>query len=158
MCVTFREGATNWSRKFRVCFWLDGCAWRPISGWRHVCLSVWQTVTHPQNHSCCCIQIFLENCWHRWRNTGNVNTLLLFCRSWSDNRGCWPIWWRHQMETFSVLLALCAGIGEFPSQSPMTRNFDVFFDLHQNKRGWVSKRYIGDLRRHHAHYDVTVMK
>ena len=47
-------------------------------------------------------------------------------------------WWRHQMETFSVLLALCAGnspvAGEFPSQRPETRNFDVFFDLHLNKR------------------------
>ena len=41
--------------------------------------------------------------------------------------------WRHQMETFSTLLALCAGIspftGEFPSQSTITRSFDVFFDL-----------------------------
>ena len=31
-------------------------------------------------------------------------------------------WWRHQMETFPVLLALCAGnspvTGEFPSQRP----------------------------------------
>ena len=42
-------------------------------------------------------------------------------------------WWRHQMETFSALLALCAGnspvSGEFPSQRPVTRSFDVFFDL-----------------------------
>ena len=41
-------------------------------------------------------------------------------------------WWRHQMETFSALLALCAGnspvTGEFPSQRPVTRSFDVFFD------------------------------
>ena len=47
-------------------------------------------------------------------------------------------WWRHQMETFSALLALCAGIspitGEFPSQRPVTRSFDVFFDLRLNKR------------------------
>ena len=46
-------------------------------------------------------------------------------------------WWRHQMETFSALPALCAGIspvtGEFPSQRPVTRRFDVFFDLHLNK-------------------------
>ena len=35
------------------------------------------------------------------------------------------------------------------------RNFDVFFDL--NKR-WVNNREAGDLRRHHAHYDVTVME
>ena len=42
--------------------------------------------------------------------------------------------WRHQMETFSALLALCAEnspvTGEFPSQRPVTRSFDAFFDLH----------------------------
>ena len=45
-------------------------------------------------------------------------------------------WWRHRMETFSALLALCEGnspvTGEFPSQRPVTRRFDVLFDL--NKR------------------------
>ena len=39
---------------------------------------------------------------------------------------------------FSSLLAFWAGnspvTGEFPSQRPVTRNFDVFFDLHLNKR------------------------
>ena len=47
-------------------------------------------------------------------------------------------WWRHQMETFSPLLAICAGNspvpGEFPPQRPGTRSFDVFFDLCRNKR------------------------
>ena len=47
-------------------------------------------------------------------------------------------WWRHQMEAFSALLALCAGNspvpGEFPAQRPVTRSFDVFFDLRLNKR------------------------
>ena len=46
--------------------------------------------------------------------------------------------WRHEMETFSTLLALCAGnspvTDEFPSQRPVTRSFDVFFDLRLNKR------------------------
>ena len=49
-----------------------------------------------------------------------------------------PSWRRHQMETFSALLALCEGkppvIGGFPSQRPVTWNFDVFFDLRLNKR------------------------
>ena len=44
----------------------------------------------------------------------------------------------HQMETFSALLALCAGnspvIDEIPSQRPVTRSFDVFFHLRLNKR------------------------
>ena len=46
--------------------------------------------------------------------------------------------WRHQMETFSALLAICAGnspvSGELPPQRPVTRSFDVFFDLLLNKR------------------------
>ena len=50
-------------------------------------------------------------------------------------------WWRHQMETFSASLALCEGnsavTGEFPSQRPVTRSFDVFFDLRLKK--WLSK-------------------
>ena len=41
------------------------------------------------------------------------------------------------METVSTLLAICAVNspvpGEFPAQSPVTRNFDVFFDLRPNK-------------------------
>ena len=65
------------------------------------------------------------------------------------------------MEAFSTLLALCAGnspvTGEFPTQRPVTRSFDVFFDQHVNKRGWVNNREAGDLRRHRAHYDITVM-
>ena len=42
------------------------------------------------------------------------------------------------METFSALLALCAEnspvTGEFPSQRPVMRSFDVFFDLRPKKR------------------------
>ena len=47
-------------------------------------------------------------------------------------------WWRHQMETFSSLLAFCAGNspvpGEFHAQRPVTRSLDVTFDLRLNKR------------------------
>ena len=54
-------------------------------------------------------------------------------------------WWRHQKETFSALLALCAGNspvpGEFHAQRPVTRSFDVFFDLRLNK--WSSKQSWG---------------
>ena len=46
--------------------------------------------------------------------------------------------------------------GEFQAQRPVTRSFDVFFDLRPNKR--LSKQSWGWwLRRHHAHYDVIVM-
>ena len=47
-------------------------------------------------------------------------------------------WWRHQIEPFSALLTLCAGNSPvtdgFPSQRPVARSFDVFFDLRPNKR------------------------
>ena len=65
------------------------------------------------------------------------------------------------METFSALLAICAGNspvpGEFPAQRPVTRSFDVFFHLRLNKR-LRNNRKAGDLRRYRAHYDVTVME
>ena len=42
------------------------------------------------------------------------------------------------MEAFSALLAICAEnspvTGEFPAQRPVTRSFDVFFDLHPNQQ------------------------
>ena len=48
------------------------------------------------------------------------------------------IWWGHQMESFSALVTLCAGnspvTGEFPSQRPVPRSFDVFFDLCLKKK------------------------
>ena len=54
-------------------------------------------------------------------------------------------WWCHQMETFSALLAICAGNslvpGEFPTQRPVTRSFDVFFDLRLIK--WLRKQSWG---------------
>ena len=46
--------------------------------------------------------------------------------------------------------------GEFPAQRPVTRSFDVFFDLRLNKR-LRKNREAGDLRHYRAHYDVIVM-
>ena len=67
-------------------------------------------------------------------------------------------WLHHQMETFSAILAVSAGnspvTGEFPAQRPVTQSFDIFFDLHLNKRlsnqswSWCFDR---------THYDLTVM-
>ena len=49
------------------------------------------------------------------------------------------IWWRHLMETFSALLAICAGTSRSLVKSPhterpVTRSFDAFFELRLNKR------------------------
>ena len=65
--------------------------------------------------------------------------------------------WKH----FSALLAICAGnppvTGEFPSERPVTRSFDISLIIAWTN-GWVSNRGAGDLRRHPIHYDVTVME
>ena len=64
------------------------------------------------------------------------------------------------METFSALLAICAEnspvIGEIPTQRPVTRSFDVFFDLRLNKR--LSKQsWDWWFETPSNHYDVTVI-
>ena len=64
---------------------------------------------------------------------------------------------RHQMENFSALLAIGAGnspvTAEFPVQRPVTRSFDVFFDLRLNKQ--LSKQSWGSWFE--THFDVIVM-
>ena len=73
-------------------------------------------------------QLLMPSIAYRWKKTKPLNT-----------------WWLHQMETFSALLAICAGnspaSGEFPTQSPVTHSFDVFFDLCLNK--WFRKQSWG---------------
>ena len=81
------------------------------------------------------MSLYLFMAWHRdimqffSTRDDHVNIpylcLTATCKIWSS-------WWRHQMETFSALLALCAVnspvTGKFLSQRPVTRSFDVFFD------------------------------
>ena len=99
-----------------------------------------QGVTGYPSHSTVCENQF----WKYWYK--------LVYNKYNDKK---LAWWRHQMETFSTLLVLCVGnspvTGVFPTQRPVTRGFDAFFN------GWVNNREAGDLRRHRAHYDVIVM-
>ena len=68
-----------------------------------------------------------------WMTLKNNRAPLLCCF-----KLCASSWWRHQMETFSALLAICAGNspvhGEFPAQRPLTQGFDIFFDVRPNKQ------------------------
>ena len=79
---------------------------------------------HPYTHT----HRYMPNgmAWHDWSfiNTIKHHMILnttLICTTLS--------WWRYQMETFFALLT-----GEIPAQRPVTRSFDVFFDLCLNKR------------------------
>ena len=69
-------------------------------------------------------------------------------------------WWRHQMETFSALLALCAGNSPVPVNSPhrgQWRGALMFSLICAWINDWVNNREAGDLRRHRCHHDVSVM-
>ena len=77
---------------------------------------------------------------------------------------CWwrsTTWWRHQMQTFSALLALCGGnspiIGEFPRKGQW-RGALIFSLICAWTNGWANHWDASDLRRHRAHYSITVMK
>ena len=86
-----------------------------------------------------------------WRLTKTYTMQSILCMKATS-------WWRHQMETFSALLAICAGNspvpGEFPTQRPVTRSFGVYFDLRPNKRlskqswGWWFETLSCPLWRH----------
>ena len=109
--------------------------------------------------------------WH-W---GSLTTVKYFWMTWTNSfefnkdnnvsstkpNNCmhfYGTWWRHQMETIYPLLTLCAGnspvTGEFPAQRPVTRSFDVFSDLHLDKRlsqqswGWWFETPSRSLWRH----------
>ena len=81
---------------------------------------------------------------------------------------CHWTWWRHQMETFSALLAICAGnspvTDEFPAQRPATRRFDVLFDMHLNNRlsrqwwGWWFEKPSRSIWRHHNEFMDDTLK
>ena len=105
-------------------------------------------------------------CTLTWKTNRNLKAFKLnplkICGSHQD------VWWRVQIEPFFVLLAFCAGnlpvTGEFSAQRPVTRSFDVFYDLRLNK--WLSKQSWGSwfeapsrsLWRHfndeHGDYDI----
>ena len=69
---------------------------------------------------------------------------------YSDISAWWVAWWRHQMETFSALLAICVG------NSPVSGPF-MFSLICARINGWVNICGAGDLTRIRPHYYVTVM-
>ena len=69
-------------------------------------------------------------------------------------------WWRHQMETFSALLAICAGNSPVVVNSPhkgQWRGALMFSLICVWINGWVNNREASDLRRYRGHHDVNVM-
>ena len=70
-------------------------------------------------------------------------------------------WWRHQLEIFSTFLVFVRGLHRSPMNSPhkgQWRGALVFSVICAWTNGWVNNREASDVRRHHAHYDVTVIE
>ena len=70
-------------------------------------------------------------------------------------------WWRHQMEKkIPCYWLFMWGIHRWPVNSPhksQWRGALMFSLICAWMNGWVNNREAGDLRRHRAHHDVTVM-
>ena len=70
-------------------------------------------------------------------------------------------WWRHPMETLPALLGPLWGESTgSPVNSPhkgQCRGALMFSLICAWMNDWVNTREAGDLRRHRAHYDVTIM-
>ena len=111
-CVVFSQSPFEDLTAFRV---------------RHVLLLISKLTSNTPGQWCMNISLMTSS-------NGNIVAYI-------DNSPVWNVsvsWWRHQMETFSALLAICAGnspvTAEFPSQKPVTGSFYVSFDLRLNKR------------------------
>ena len=118
---------------------------------------------------------------HRWpgQRASNAENVSIWWRHHEEKkRLCWiPIailstgtifmsrkyvrsWWRHQMETFFALLAICAGNSPAPVNCPHKGQWCGALMLYlvcARINGWVNNREAGDLRLYRAHYDVIVM-
>ena len=95
------------------------------------------------NHSHCSLAVVIS-----WVPYGLVWSIYLYS------------WWRHQMETFSASLAICAVNSPVPGEFPhkgQWRGAMMFSLIYVWINDWVNDREAGDLRHYRAHYDVTVM-
>ena len=111
---------------------------------------------------CLQIEIIIKlhfNCpqaiWLSWRQfhvTGCTEAVAMMTFG-SKYREAFLPWWRHQMETFSAILALCEGNLLIKANDTELRCF--IWSAWTN--GWAINLDAGNLRRHRAHSDVTVM-
>ena len=102
---------------------------------------------------CCIVPQRYQRSW--WSNGDETSLWTVFFAKLANE------WWRNQMETFSALLAFVRGIHRSPVNSPhkgQWRGALMFSLICAWINGWVNSRDAGGLRRHSAHYDITVME
>ena len=84
------------------------------------------------------------------------------CQMISNDRSSnvYSTWRRHQMEYFPRYWPFRRAVHSSPVNSPHNgqwRRALIFSLICAWINGWVNNREDGDLRRHRAHYDITVM-
>ena len=110
------------------------------------------------------VETFLPK-WHLWPGRVDMTVhhpLIQHCDLLMTKKvpGHLQSWWRHQIETISALLALCAGNSPVPVNSlhkGQWRGALMFSLICAWINDWVNNREAGDLRRQRGHYDVIVM-
>ena len=102
-----------------------------------------------------------------WENK-NLSSIryLWFCKVMLSNlMSRWIMMTSSNGNIFRVTGPLCAeftGPGDFPTQRPVTRSFDIFFDLRLNKRlskqpwGWWFETLSWSLWRHYNDFTILV--
>ena len=125
-------------------------------------INLWQMNTEIQTNTGQCwaavVTAHLRDLNHKHKDTRTA-----FIDDMSHKICTWFVvatWWRHQMEAFSALMAICAGNSPVPVNSPhkgQWRGAIMFSLICIWINGWVNNRAAGDLRRYRAHYDVSVM-
>ena len=121
-----------------------------LASWPSLCICSWEGITRYKS----LVSVILN--MYNQRDESFVVIYVAVVRSFISSLNAW---WRHQMEAFSALLAICAGIhpvpGEYPTQRPVTRSLDVFFDprldkrLSKQSRGWWFEAPATSLWRHY---------
>ena len=82
--------------------------------------------------------VLLMLAWAGWQKSLEIHarwtlgrSAMPWCNQWERTKTRGESRWRHQMEIFFVLLALCEGnpsvTAGFPSLRPVTRSFDFFY-------------------------------
>ena len=151
----------------------DQCAaflviiWLPFMRYSHVIQQCPHSMNYMTSHH------FLSSCY--FMSGGVINSLYHHCvllshpsdtsgtiKDSSDASGIvFSAWWRHQMDTFSALLALCAGNSPVPVNCPhkgQWRGALMFSSSCAWINDWVNSREAGDLRCQRGHYDANVMR
>ena len=76
---------------------------------------------------------------------------------WFHTCECKLPWWHYQMETFSMLLAFCAGKSPVNSLLKCQWQGALMFSMICTwTNSWTNNRDAGDLRCHCAHYDIVM--